>query len=235
MTIKLLAAALIGAASASATVIGAGQCAGPSGCAGTLSWSNFSGIGTLLAGKTVSVTEPEFNGTLRAAVYRNTSGTLDFYYQFSNGHYSPGSVGLLSATGFAGFTTDVLYRSDNWDGSGTTAVNFRSGTQAPYQASRSAISTVNFTFGTGGYSAMVNPGEVSSTLVIRTNAVAYGSTSTIRLVDGTYENTYSGVFSTTGWAPTLTGAAADVPEPSAPLLFGMGAAYLAIRRRKLRQ
>ena len=127
----------LGSNVAFADVIGANQCVGGY-CAGALDvFANLPG--TLLDSTNVSFTAadaqnvPKYSGVLRTAVYRNASNTLDFYYQFSNSSGSADSVGRLTMTNFAGFTTDVGYRMDDWDG----ASLFVAANQAPVGADRS--------------------------------------------------------------------------------------------------
>lgn len=210
----------LGSLTVSADMISAGQCVGGL-CTGTLDiFSNTPG--TLLDSNSTSFTAYDnrgdalYSGTLRAAVYRNASNTLDFYFQFVNNWYSEDSVGRLTMTNFAGFTTDVGYRSDNWDGGGI----FRAGTQGPVGADRSASGgTVGFTFGSGW--GQINPGETSSTMVIRTNAVNY------TLGSVTTQN--GAVYTASAFSPD---GGAGVPEPSTYAMIGAGLAAVGMLRRR---
>jgi hypothetical protein len=66
-----------------------------------------------------------YTGLLRSAVYQNTLGTLDFYYQVAISSILPGDeVFNLTSGGFLGFTVDALVDATNFDGAGIfTAAN----------------------------------------------------------------------------------------------------------------
>ncbi len=210
----------LGSTAGFADVIGANGCVGGL-CAGTLDvFSNLPG--SLLDSNSVTFTAydaqnvAKYSGVIRTAVYRNAMNTLDFYYQFSNRSWSPDSVGRLTMTNFAGFTTDVGYRMDNFDGAGI----FTSASQAALSADRSSTGgTVGFGFGVG--SGQINPGETSGTLVIRTNAVNY------TLGSVTTQN--GAVYTASAFAPT----GSNIPEPGTYLMMGFGLIGMAaLRRRK---
>ncbi len=234
-----LLSVLFGAVSLSATLsagtISQGQCAGPSPCVATLdNWASISNLGTFVDGITHSVTglnsenQVLYTGTLRSAVYRNSlNNQLDFYYQFVNNSSSVDSISRMTMTNFGTFTTNVGFTSQDIDGTtgsagGTAkAVNFsQTGTmQAPSLANRPSQGTLGFNFGDGTVSSdMINPGETSRILVIRTNATNYnnGSTSTINGAIATYQT----------FAPTA------IPEPGTYALMGAGLIALGLVRRK---
>src|SRR5262249_37677479 len=117
----------------------------------------------------VSPASGAYFGTLTSAVYGTAAGTLDFYYQFSNAAGSSDDVVRLTAFNFAGFTTNVGYRTPLPRGGVFTPA----GTEAPVAADRSADgSTVGFGFD-GPPGARIGPGETSRIVVIRTNATSF--------------------------------------------------------------
>jgi hypothetical protein len=163
---------------------------------------------------------------LRTAVVMNSGGTLDFYYQIGNKGTSGHNIDLAFNQSFAPgvtFATDVFYRLEN--GGLDFFHDVSSG--APSVASRNASgSVVGFEFsGSPIRSALrINPGEVSSILVIRTNATTYAAGST------TISNSITltgNSFAPTGFAPSA------VPEPASLLLLGSAfaaAGYVARHR-----
>ena len=215
-SVSFAALLVAGSVAAFGNVITANQCVGGV-CPGTLDIFNNT-PGTLLASTSSSFTAldntgvAKYNGTVRAAVYRNLSNTLDFYYQFTNNSSSVDSVGRLTMTNFTGFTTDVGYRMGNWDG------NFLAANQAALSADRSSTGgTVGFGF--GALSSQINPGETSASLVIRTNAINYTS--------GSVTTQNGAVWTAAAYAPTT-----GVPEPGTFVLLGAGLIGLAAFRRR---
>ena len=106
------------------------------------------------------------SGTLTTAVYRNPSGTLDFYYQVANSAASATAIAREADTSFTGFTTSTGFRVD--------AVGpFVAGTAPPVFADRSVSgSVIGFSFNPPE-SAKISPGMTSAILVISTDATQF--------------------------------------------------------------
>lgn len=229
-----LAAVALLQLSAFGTVLPAGSCvgAGTAACPGTLTvFSDPSLI--LLASRTDAVTAPtppiggvpaNFTGVMRSAVYRELSGFLDFYYQFSNNANSADAVQRLTTASFAGFNPiDVGYRttlpSPN-PGPFTTA-----GTKPPLWADRTADGSIVgwqfFDNATGNLTTKILPGETSAILVIKTNATAF--------VTGQFTASDGASVSAPSFEP-----AAAIPEPATNMILGAGLIALACSTRNRR-
>ena len=183
-------------------------------------------LGTLLATSgDIPVTSPGgaslWTGILRAKVYTDgvIGGATDglvFVYQFVN---SSGSDGIhrISMINFTGFATDVGFIAADPDGAG----NFTAGTQAFQTSDRGAGSgsTVGFNYDTVVPTDLINAGETSYTMVIKTNATSF-ATGLTGVINGGTQNVAT-------FAP--------IPEPGTygMLAIGMGGLIAIARRRKL--
>jgi hypothetical protein len=179
--------------------------------------------GTLLASTTVSGSALTFATTVKAAVYRNTLGTLDFYYQVlrTGPGTIPGSRGnqqitSFTASDFTSFAVDAYASGPDPDGAGffTVINNPPSSTTTFGRSPDDAV--VQIAFGVNGLKGTEN----SATYVLRTNARSY-TTGTFGVIDG---STFSGL----AYAPLA------VPEPEVwgLMMVGFGAVGFAARRRK---
>lgn len=173
----------------------------------------------------------DYTGSLTAAVIRNAGGTLDFYYQITNSASSTADLTRNVNSAFAViapptvFTTQVFYRIDD---AGLAAFGFSAGDAdaAPTTADRNANGRrVGFNFGPLN---MIDPGDTSRILVIRTDAIAFtNGVSTV--TDGLTDPEFVGTFQ--------PATAAAIPEPASLLLLSsaFGAAGYMARRRSRRR
>ena len=162
-------------------------------------------------------------GTIVSAVYRESGGTLDFYYQVTNNTTAPncGTAGKPMCdpisretdTNFMAFMTSLGFRTDGASlGASDPFVN---GTVPPVTGDRNSVGdVVGFSFNPPD-SAKIQPGQISDVLVISTNATNF-TAGNASVIDG-------GVTTVTSFEP-----ASAVPEP-ASFLF-VGGALLAITR-----
>jgi hypothetical protein len=165
------------------------------------------------------------SGTLVSAVYRNPSGTLDFYYQVTDNLTAPNCGGggqpfcdplsRETDTDFIGWATAVGFRID---GASLPSTVFVDGTVAPVTADRNGVgNVVGFSF-IPPDSSKIQPGQTSNVLVISTNAMNYKA-GNASVIDG-------GVTTVASFEP-----APGVPEPASLLLIGGGFVVLGLVRR----
>jgi len=182
--------------------------------------------GTLLASLDVpfsfSTTAGTTSGVLRSAVYRNPSGTIDFYYQVFNNLNSVTALSRESDTSFSGFTTNLAFRVDTGSLTGSTFTTPTAGI-IPVTADRDASgTTVGFNFVPAPPGTKVPPGSTSAVLIISTNATSF-TAGNAEIIDG-------GTITVAAFQP-----ASGVPEPATLALIGGGLlALAAIRRRASR-
>jgi PEP-CTERM motif len=177
--------------------------------------------GVRLASTSVPLTGLTFSTIMRSAVYRNTLGTVDFYYQVARtgaGTAASDMIDAFTAANFRGFTVDGFVSAADPDG-----INFFTAANNPPSSTtrtgRNANGGVLQTdFGTNGLSGT----ETSATYIFRTNAVNFKQ-GTFGIIDGS---------SVAG----LAFAPAGVPEPAAWSLMigGFGLIGAAMRRRSSR-
>lgn len=168
-----------------------------------------------------------YNAIMAAAVFRNTGGTLDFYYQVANlGDGENDFLGRVTANDFndgAIWVTDVR---EITDGSTVTCDAcpsgfFSDGTEDATNAGRSLDgAVVSFNYSPDG-DTQIQPGETTLLLLIRTNATEY--------VPGAFSIINGATVDEEAFQPAIDG----VPEPGSLALFALGlmASAGAIRRR----
>ena len=217
LPISAVAATMLAAAPANAVVINAGS-------------SNlvfdpfvFATQGTLLASAVNPGVALTFAADVREAVYRNTLGTLDFYYQIARtgpGSLSSQIIDAFTASDFGSFTVEGFVSAADPDGGGLfTAANNPPGSTTT--TGRNVTGRVLQTdFGANGLDGT----ETSATYIFRTNAVNFNNLGTVGVIDGS-------TFTVQGFQPI----AAAVPEPAtwAMMLIGFaGLSYASYRRKQ---
>ena len=173
--------------------------------------------GTLLASLSSPFTTIDTSGTLVSAVFRDSAGTLDFYYQVNNDLSSTGPISRETNSIFTGFATNVGFRLDGASLAGTGFVN---ATVMPVTADRNTLSSVvGFSFNPPD-PTKIQPGQTSTVLVISTNATQFTS-GFASVIDG-------GATTVASFAPTA------VPEPSSIAFIAIGGLLVArcVRRKR---
>jgi len=155
--------------------------------------------GSVLAAATINYTlGPGMNGTLREEVVKESSGKLDFLYQFTQ--TGKASVTMSTGSSFKGAALDV-FQAKTITGAG---VKFNAGSSKVSTESRSADgSTLSFTF-----SPPVKNSMASYIQILKTNA--------LKFTTGTFTVTGSN-----GASTTITGLFVPiaVPEPATIVMW----------------
>ena len=181
--------------------------------------------GTLLADLvepwSFTTTAGTTDGTLTTAVYRDSGGTLDFYYQVANNANSVSSIARESSTNFESQALNIStgFRTD---GASLTGANFVNGT-VPYVTAdlNSSGSVVGFSFQPPP-SSEIGPGMISNVFIISTGATSF-TTGNAELLDG-------GSVTVAAFQPAST-----VPEPSLLIGIAIGLVAMAgVRRLRAR-
>jgi len=169
----------------------------PSSCDGTVP-------GILEASVTTAFTSTGglIKGSLTSAVFQESTGTLDFYYQITSNASSSDNILRNTDINFTGFTTGTAFRTDC--GTITCGAGLVNGTVTPFDADRNSASTVGFDF----TSPLLAPSLTSNVLIITTNALKF-TNGFANLIDG-------GVTQVPAFQPTA------VPEPMSFMLLGSG-------------
>jgi hypothetical protein len=145
------------------------------------------------------------SGVLNTAVFQESGGTLDFYYQVENNAGSIDSLARETDTNFTGFTTSTGFRVDG----STLPGGFVDGTVVPVTADRNGPGdVVGFSFNPPD-SAKIPPGSTSNVFVISTDATHF-TNGTASLIDG-------GTTTIKAFEPQSA-----VPEPSELMVMALG-------------
>ena len=181
--------------------------------------------GTQIAFSEVSGQALTFAAIFRSAVYRNTLGTLDFYFQVERtgtGSFAPANdqeIKRFTIANYGGWLVDALVSAADPDGAGAfKAVN----NPTPAGGSTTRVSrgangqVIETDFQAVGPNGLIGT-ENSATYIFRTNATAFAQ-GTFGVIDG---STLQGIT----FAPT-------VPEPAtwAMMIAGFGLVGAASRR-----
>jgi hypothetical protein len=177
---------------------------------------NLATQGTLLASQSQTGTVDTFSATFNQAVYRNTSGFLDFYFQVMRtgaGAIGNDDIKRFTNANFTGFTTDVFTLLTDPDGAGIFVASTNGASTTTF--SRDLGGVLEAAFGTNTLTGT----EIGETVIYRTNATSY-QVGTFGVIDGS-------VFGGRTFAP-------GVPEPAtwAMMLLGFGGIGMAMRRRR---
>lgn len=183
--------------------------------------------GTFLGSRTQSGVAATIAGTVAQAIYRNTLGGLDFYFQvFRTG--GTAEIDGLNVSSFAGYTVDALTDGSDFDGAGPfAAVNNPALADGTPSGSTTRLGRSNdgavlrVDFGLNGLSGSEN----STTYIFRTNATNANLLGNATVSNGTSFNVT---------APQPIGPAVPEPATWAMMLVGFGAVGFGMRSAKRR-
>jgi hypothetical protein len=177
--------------------------------------------GTLLAYSETSGTALTFAATFRSAVYRNTFGTLDFYFQVDRdgaGSSSSNVIQSFTAADYDSFDIFAYRDGSDFDGPGgfLAAGNPGTFTSTANRSFDGAVIGVNF--GANNLTGTEN----STTYIFRTDATGF-TAGTFGVIDGS-----------TMQGPTFAPTRTPLPEPAtwAMMLIGFGAIGSSLRSRR---
>jgi hypothetical protein len=154
-------------------------------------------------------------------VFKNATGTLDFYYQVSDAAGSATALGNESDTNFLGYSPAVAFSLTG----GSYGAGFTNGTtgEIPVTANLDASgTTVDFAFEPVPPGTKIPPGTTSGVFIISTTATNF-TAGNAEVLDGGSQ--IVAAFQPAAAPPS------GVPEPATYALFGSGLlAFAGIRR-----
>jgi len=165
------------------------------------------------------------SGVLLSAVWKNSSGTLDFYYQVKADPTSATAIARETNDSFAGFMTSLGFLLDGTVLNAGNMDAFVTGDKSPFTGDSNGTpnpgAVIGFTFSPPVDSNKIGPGQSSSVLVISTNAVNFtkGNSS---VIDGGTKDVIS-------FEPTSA-----TPEPASFALLGLGLLAIGGIGRKIK-
>jgi hypothetical protein len=173
--------------------------------------------GTLLASTSTPFLSSSLNGTLISRVYSGDGTSplsgLTFTYQIILSASSPSAVSQLSVSRFDSFLTDVSFF-------GNTPTNAPPSFISRSSEGGSVGNVLQFHFGAPGPSETLQPGGLSSLLIVQTDSPNFQPT-TASIIDGV------AVPNIASFAPLSV-----VPEPSVAALGIAGVVAFGLARRK---